>query len=79
MNVTNSKELWDNLWKSNKKSTQEYLYNLRRDELGPIWGTIRTTLEEKFGSLEGLNTIEIGAGRGAVSALFERQRHSTET
>jgi SAM-dependent methyltransferase len=50
----------------------------RREAATPRWRAQERLVEERFGGFEGLNAIEIGAGRGLNGLLFaERGAHVT--
>ena len=66
----NTKELWENLWAGDSKELQEHKFNLKLDENGTVWRSIRKSLDSHFKDLRKLNVVELGAGRGSISALM---------
>jgi len=68
-NKKNTPEVWDNVWKD--KNSKDYdLYNFRKEKKSIHWIRMQKILLEKFGKLEGLNSIEIGAGTGMYSLIL---------
>lgn len=71
--MDNSSALWDSLWKNSTGKMKHLIYSVHEDEHGSIWAQIKASLEQHFGSISGLNVIEIGAGSGIYGAIFARQ------
>lgn len=46
---------------------------LDRERKGPRWALIRTAILRKFGRIAGLRSIELGCGRGDLSALLAQE------
>jgi len=68
----NTSELWDSVW--DKPSTVEKdLYTVAKEERLIRWQRMEAMMLERFGSLEGLSAIEIGAGRGTNAALMAQR------
>jgi SAM-dependent methyltransferase len=61
--------LWDQLWRCQPSDAKDDAL-LARERRSPRWRTIVERLEATFGSTEGLNTIELGSGRGDLSTLL---------
>lgn len=68
--MKNTKELWENLWSGDSKELQEHNFNLKLAENGTVWRSIRKTMDSHFIDLDKLNVVELGAGRGSISALM---------
>jgi protein-L-isoaspartate O-methyltransferase len=71
--LTNTSALWDALWKNSPEKIKDLIYSVHEEEHGPVWAQIKATLEQNFGSISGLNVIEVGAGSGTYGAIFSRQ------
>ena len=63
--------VWDRLWRYQPSDRRDDAL-IAREQRSPRWALIVARLEEAFGSLEGLRTIELGSGRGDLSALLAR-------
>lgn len=61
--------VWDRLWQSEPSLAKDDTL-LTRERNHPRWSWIRRRLEQTFGSLQGLRTVELGSGRGDLSALL---------
>lgn len=48
------------------------IYSVHEEEHGSVWAQIKASLEQNFGSISGLNVIEVGAGSGTYGAIFAR-------
>lgn len=68
----NSQTLWDSLWMADEKSLREHKFNLAVEEQGVVWKNIRATLASKSHNIDQLHVVELGAGRGAYSALMAK-------
>lgn len=64
--------VWDRLW-TYEPSDEKDAALLAREYNGPRWQLVRHALEHIFGTLDGLRTVELGAGRGDLSALLARE------
>ena len=62
-------EVWDRLWRHAPSHERDDAL-LDRERRNPRWAMTRQRLEAAFGSIRGLNTIELGSGRGDLSALL---------
>ena len=71
----NSQTLWNKLWADDGKSFREHKFNLAVEEQGTVWRSIRTMLGKKFDNVGRLHVVELGAGRGAYSALMAQIVH----
>lgn len=68
----NTAELWDSVW--DKPTTVEKdIYTVAKEERLIRWQRMEAMMLERFGSLEGLSAIEIGAGRGTNAALMAQR------
>lgn len=68
----NSPELWDNLFdlsETKSKDTETFA----KEELTVRFARIRQIIKKHFGSLKGLQVIEIGAGQGTIAALMAKE------
>ena len=68
----NSPKLWDAVWLANTNFEEEAI-ELVKTENGLMWKNIKKILLNKYGSLKGLKSIEIGAGKGTVSLLLAKE------
>jgi SAM-dependent methyltransferase len=64
-----SGDFWDDVWKHQPSEERDDAL-LARERRGPRWSEVRTELISAFGTLAGLRTIELGSGRGDLSALL---------
>lgn len=64
--------VWDRLWQHEPTSQRDDAL-LEREERLERWATIVRRLEGAFGGIEGLETIELGSGRGDLSVLLARR------
>lgn len=69
---TADETVWDLLWR-NRPSDAKDDDRLQRERHGPRWNLIVHRLEQTFGGIAGLRTIELGSGRGDLSVLLARQ------
>jgi SAM-dependent methyltransferase len=68
---TTSPVVWDRLWRHCPADAKDDAL-LAREERSPRWSAIVERLERTFGSVAGLKTVELGSGRGDLSALLAR-------
>jgi len=61
--------VWDQLWRHAPSDARDDVL-LDRERRNPRWTMILRRLEAAFGAVEGLRTIELGSGRGDLSALL---------
>jgi SAM-dependent methyltransferase len=61
--------VWDRLWKARPTDSRDDQL-LARERRHPRWQWILGQVEASFGSCAGLETIELGAGRGDLSAIL---------
>lgn len=61
--------VWERIWR-NRPTVERDDGLLARERAGPRWGEIVEQLEQTFGQIKGLRTIELGSGRGDLSALL---------
>lgn len=65
----NSPQVWDNVWE-NSNSKKENLHNFNKTKKSIHWIRMKRILIKKFGSLNDIKTIEIGAGTGMHSLIL---------
>ncbi len=70
--VSPSGEVWDRLWRTRPSDAKDDAL-LKRELAGPRWHALTTRIKSTFGSLAGLRTIELGSGRGDISALLAQR------
>lgn len=70
--TSDDENVWQRVWQHRKTNTQDDAW-LQREEDSPRWQLIERELKLRFGSLHGLKTIELGAGRGDLSVLLARR------
>ena len=61
--------VWERLWR-HRLAPERDDEVIRREARGRRWRRIEATLNETFGRIEGLRTLELGAGRGDLSLLL---------
>ncbi len=66
---TTGPAVWDRLWRQRPPDARDATL-IARERRSPRWRTIVAKLEAWFGTLAGLRTIELGSGRGDLSALL---------
>ncbi len=64
--------VWDRLWRYRPPEARDDAL-LARERRSLRWSVIVEKLEATFGSIEGLETIELGSGRGDLSVLLARR------
>jgi SAM-dependent methyltransferase len=64
--------VWERVWRHLPGADKDRAL-LRREEQSTRWVVVRDALMQAFGGIEGLRTIELGAGRGDLSLLLARQ------
>ncbi len=64
--------VWDRLWRHHPPAAKDNAL-LERERRSPRWATIIGHLQTTFGTVSGLRTIELGSGRGDLSALLARR------
>ncbi|MCP4592617.1 MAG: class I SAM-dependent methyltransferase [bacterium] len=62
-------QVWESLWRGAPDSTGD-LARIRREERSQRWAYVLRTLISTFGGIEGLRVVELGSGRGDLSALL---------
>ena len=72
MTDPNTPELWDDIWRSST-TAEEHRANVAREELSIRWRRIEERVLRRFGRLEGLEVIEIGAGAGTNAAAMAKR------
>lgn len=72
MRRKNTPDLWDNCW-SQEVSAEEDRYNLAKEQNTIRYQRIEKIIGERFGKVEGLRVIEIGAGAGTNAALLAKK------
>ena len=61
--------VWEQLWRKQPSDAADDA-QLARERRSPRWAALTTRLETTFGRIAGLRTIELGSGRGDLSALL---------
>ncbi len=64
--------VWDRIWRYQPSDARDDAM-LQREEASPRWQLVVDRLERAFGSINGLQTIELGSGRGDLSILLARR------
>lgn len=62
---------WDNLWHHSPGAARDAEL-LAREERSPRWRTVHSVLSREHTSLHQIHAIELGSGRGDLSALLAR-------
>ncbi len=65
-------EVWDGLW-ANQPTNARDDELLARERASRRWRLIRHRIQQTFGQFQGLRTIELGSGRGDLSALLAQE------
>jgi 2-polyprenyl-3-methyl-5-hydroxy-6-metoxy-1,4-benzoquinol methylase len=63
-------EVWRGVWQNTQLTEEGVRKTIRREQRTLRWQAIRAALVERFGTLRGLRTIELGAGTGDISLLL---------
>jgi SAM-dependent methyltransferase len=63
-------EVWRAVWSTTRLTAESVRKTIHREQRTLRWLAIRRALTEHFGSLQGLRTIELGAGTGDISLLL---------
>jgi SAM-dependent methyltransferase len=61
--------MWDRLWRERHDAGRDSAQILR-ERRSPRWRLVLETLTRTFGEIAGLRTVELGSGRGDLSALL---------
>jgi len=61
--------VWDRLWLHTPDDAKDDAL-IERERRSPRWSRITRELIRKFGSVQGLRTVELGSGRGDLSVLL---------
>ena len=64
--------VWDRLWRYRPSDAKDDAL-LERERRGPRWALMVDRLEATFGAIEGLQTVELGSGRGDLSVLLAQR------
>ena len=64
--------VWERAWKNEPTDAKDARL-LDRERRGPRWQAIVEQLEQTFGTLDGLRTVELGSGRGDLSVLLAQR------
>lgn len=70
MSTGNTAEQWGRLWSEAPKRLKELRFSVEKAEKSFIWSSAREALGTA--DVSALNTVEIGAGAGTISAVFAR-------
>lgn len=65
-------QVWDRLWRYTPSTAKDDVL-LARERRSPRWSFIVDRLERTFGAIAGLNTVELGSGRGDLSVLLAQR------
>jgi len=68
--MDNHKAIWDSFWRKYKFGVKEDEQIIRQESASVRWNKIERRILNKYGSFKGLNVVEIGSGRGEVSAVM---------
>ncbi len=60
---------WDRVWQHSPDADRDSA-QLLREQCNPRWALVCDAIEHTFDGIEGLRTIELGSGRGDLSALL---------
>jgi 2-polyprenyl-3-methyl-5-hydroxy-6-metoxy-1,4-benzoquinol methylase len=63
-------EVWRGVWQNTQLNEEGVRKTIRREQRTLRWQAIRAALIERFGTVRGLRTIELGAGTGDISLLL---------
>lgn len=70
------KDIWDSFWKKYNFGVNEDKQIIHQELSSIRWKKIEERIISRYGSLRELNVVEIGSGRGEVSALMALKRAS---
>lgn len=65
-------QIWDRIWRDAPDAAKDRA-QLDREEQSDRWRRLATFLNDRFGRIQGLRTVELGAGRGDVSVLLAQR------
>lgn len=65
----NAPEVWERVWRHRPSDERDDAL-LAREKGGKRWRLVVDRLQDAFGTLRGLRTIELGSGRGDLSVLL---------
>ncbi len=65
-------DVWDRLWRHRPPEVEDEAA-IESEARSTRWGAILRRIEETFGRVDGLRTIELGSGRGDASILLARR------
>jgi 2-polyprenyl-3-methyl-5-hydroxy-6-metoxy-1,4-benzoquinol methylase len=63
-------DVWRDVWQHTQLTEEGVRKTIRREQRTLRWQAIRGSLVERFGTIRGLRTIELGAGTGDISLLL---------
>ena len=63
-------EVWRAIWRTTQLTEESVRQTIRREQRTLRWQAIRRSFLERFGTLRGITTIELGAGTGDISLLL---------
>lgn len=66
----NSPGLWKRIYTKQPHSAEEDWHSLKKLEASVVWQRMEKVIKSRFPSFEKLRVVEVGSGRGEVSALF---------
>jgi 2-polyprenyl-3-methyl-5-hydroxy-6-metoxy-1,4-benzoquinol methylase len=70
--MKNNSALWDGLWANAQGKIKNLVYSVHEEEHNSVWPQIKASLIKQFGSIAGLEVIEVGAGSGTYGAILAR-------
>lgn len=68
--VRSQPEVWRTVWQATRLTEEGVRKTIRREQRTWRWKAIRRAFLERFGTLRGIRTIELGAGTGDISLLL---------
>jgi SAM-dependent methyltransferase len=72
-----AKKDWQKIWKNyNVEIDKDNLY-IKKEKQSLRWKEMQNIIEDNFGSIEGLKTIEVGSGLGDFSLLLNKEGAKT--
>jgi 2-polyprenyl-3-methyl-5-hydroxy-6-metoxy-1,4-benzoquinol methylase len=63
-------EVWRAIWNNTQLTEEGVRKTIRREQRTLRWQAIRRAFLDRFGTLAGVTTIELGAGTGDISLLL---------
>ena len=63
-------EVWRSVWRATQLTEEGVRKTILREQRTRRWQAIRRSFLQRFGTLRGITTIELGAGTGDISLLL---------